>query len=166
MLSFAPTSRSIELPPRRTPIKIARLQSSCVIAASLIAIATLTPRVAAADVGLGNPVAIGFGSHPRLLPTLHATASAEAGSWSYTAKGYFKIAGKTVARLPSFHGTADTVLRTTALNVSTSARHQIGIAARRHNAKRVTLTVVIKATRSDGTSGSFSQDAFLTLPKR
>lgn len=156
---FSPTqSRSTVFTPRTVAF--------CAIIGSVIACAAVGvgARVAGADVGLGNPVAIGFGAHPRLLPTLHATASAEANSWSYTAKGYFKIAGKTVARLGSFQGTADTTPRTTKLNVSTTARHNIRVAAKRHHAKRVTLSLVIKAARAGGASGTFSQDSFLTLP--
>jgi hypothetical protein len=161
MFSSTQSRRFTDLTPRTVAI--------CAIIASLIACgaAGVRTHVARADVGLGNSIAIGFGPNPRLLPTLHATASAEANSWSYTAKGYFKIAGKTAARLASFEGTADTTPRTIKLNVSRTARHNIGVAAKRHHAKRVTLTLVIKATRAGGGStGTFSEDSYLTLPLR
>jgi hypothetical protein len=137
-----------------------------VIVTAGVAAAVLAPHAAFADIGGGNPVAIGFGTHPALLPTLHATISSEQGSYSFAAKGYFKISGKTVARLPSFAGRADsTALSHMTLTVSHATRHIIRAAAKRRGAHRTTLTITIKATDSSGRVGNYSQDAFLTIPR-
>jgi hypothetical protein len=57
------------------------------------------------------PFALAIKPNAQLLPVLHATeavGSPEDGrEYDYVTKGYFKVAGKTVARLPSFSGHAD-----------------------------------------------------------
>ena len=73
----------------------------------LVGVAAGAPIVHAAG---GPPLTLNFGKSPQLLPTLHATQVLDAADvqdgrqYDYSVKGYFKIAGKTVARLPTFTG--------------------------------------------------------------
>ena len=89
-----------------------------------------------------------FGKKPRLLPTLHAKQTLDAAQdtreYDYSAKGYFKIANKTVARLPQFTGHATRTLKPITLKVKTSTRRTIRAVAKRHHAKHVILTLVYR----------------------
>jgi hypothetical protein len=121
--------------------------------------------VAGADVGTSNPVGFGFGPHPTLLPTLHITVGTDTGPFTYTAKGYFKVGNKTVARLHSFSGTATTTITKRALHVTTWERHVIRAAARRHHARKTTLTIVTRVSGS-GPTETYHSDAYLTIPPK
>ncbi len=129
-----------------------------------------------ADCGTGPAFALGFGKAPRLLPTLHPTESLDCGGdgreYDYTVKGYFKVADRTVARLPSFAGHADANIERLPLNVKRSTRHTIRAAAKRRGARRTTLTLVYRLTRTNPVAGdpnplvqTYSTDAFLTIPR-
>ncbi len=121
---------------------------------------------ASADVGTGNPVGFGFGLHPFLRPVLHPTVASDTNDFKYTAKGYFKIGDRTVARLGSFSGTATNTPTRITLKVSTYARHIIRAEARRRRAKRTTLTIVSKIQGPNGgTSTTYTSDVFLIIPK-
>jgi hypothetical protein len=114
-----------------------------------IAVWTMGPSEAQADAGMYT-FRLDFGKHPRLLPTLHAKQNLDAAEedreYDYTAKGYFKIATKTVARLPQFSGHATQALKPISLKVKASTRHTIRAVARRHHGKHVTLTIVYRLT--------------------
>lgn len=109
-----------------------------------------------------------------MLPTLHATevldcAEVESGrEYDYTARGYFKIRGKTVARLPQIVGHADGTRQRVALAVKRSTRHSIRAAAGRVGARRVTLTLVYRLTQTAGagswTGNAYGVDSFVTIP--
>jgi hypothetical protein len=98
---------------------------------------------AGADVGQGPAVAIGTLQRD-LEPVIHATVqSGDTGTYDYTAKYYFKLGAKTVARLPSTSGVATPTAVALPLEVSTLERHEIDVAARHTGHKHVTLTIVV-----------------------
>jgi hypothetical protein len=146
----------------------------------------LAPLVIAVMLAVGSPVAhaeagftvfnLNFGKSPRLLPTLHATevldAAQENREYDYVAKGYFKVAGKTVARLPTFKGHADANRQHLALTVKRSTRSTIRAAAKHRGVHRVTLTLIYRlvlTTRIPGDQTPITQTAKqyadLTIPR-
>lgn len=151
-------------------------RATCALALATAAAATLPPSAARADCGFGPPFQLNFGASPRLLPILHATGALDCGElgsgreYDYTARGYFKIHGKTVARLPTITGHADATRRPLRLTVKRSTRHAIRAAARRRGARRVTLTLVYRLTQTAGagtwTGRAYGVDSFLTIPTR
>ena len=131
---------------------------------------------AQADCGTGPVFVLGFGKTPSLLPTLRPTEYLDCGGdgreYDYTVKGYFKVAGRTVARLPTFTGHADASVERLALNVKRSTRHTIRAAAKRRGARRTTLTLVYRITQTNtvpgdlaGPVGTYATDAHLTIPR-
>lgn len=129
-----------------------------------------------ADCGMGPVFALGFGKAPRLLPTLRPTEYLDCGGdgreYDYTVKGYFKVADRTVARLPTFTGHADASIERLALNVKRPTRHIIRAAAKRRGARRTTLTLVYRITQTNTVSGNmaspvgtYATDAHLTIPR-
>jgi hypothetical protein len=154
-----------------------RHASALVVVAIAIAILAGAP-AAHADCGFGPPFALGFGKSPRLLPTLHATENLDCGDadgreYDYVAKGYFKVAGRTVARLPSFTGHVNATHEHLTLTVKRSIRHTIRAAAARRGARRTTLTLVYRITQTNTIQGdlaspavpTYAEDAFLTIPR-
>jgi hypothetical protein len=135
----------------------------------------LTASAAHADCGLGQRFQLDFGRSPHLLPTLHAVEVLDCGEvdsgreYDYTARGYFKIHGRTVAQLPQIAGHADATRQRLTLTVKRSTRHTIRVAARRAGARRVTLTLVYRLTRTSGDGSSngkaYGVDSFLTIPQ-
>ena len=132
---------------------------------------------AQADCGVGPPFALSLGAHPRLLPTVHATEVLDCGGdgreYDYVVKGYFKVAGRTVARLPGQRGHADAARERIALTVTRSTRHTIRAAATRRGARRTTLTLVYRLTQTNVIEGdlaprvqTYAHDAFLEIPRR
>ncbi len=73
--------------------------------------------------------------------------------YDYVAKGYFKIAVETVARLPPFTGHADSTRQHIKLNVKRSTRSTIRSAARRHGKRSVDLTLVYQLTQTNRAAG-------------
>jgi hypothetical protein len=129
----------------------------------------LAPAGARADAGIGPPVSVGW-SPAILSPVLHGYVAADVGGpYPYTAKGYFKIGTKTVARLHSFSGTAQTG-QTLPISVDVTAfeRREIRAAARRYHHKRTTLTIVWTLnplpTPPPPSSLRYGTDTFLTIP--
>jgi hypothetical protein len=143
-------------------------------AAALLAGGTATTP-AGADVGQGPPVGLGL-HQPVLRPVLHAFYVADGGTYAFTARVYLKVGAKTIARLPSFAGTAgDDVQTPIDLKVSTSARHAIRVAARRTHHKRMALLVVFTVALPPppagtvsvippATSQTYGSPVFLTIP--
>lgn len=141
-----------------------------------IAVLAVAP-AARADCGLGPAFALGFGKSPRLLATLHPVESLDCGDadgrqYDYVVRGYFKVAGKTVARLPSISGHADaTHKERLSVPVKRVTRHTIRAAAKRRGAHRTTLTLVYHLTQTNVIAGDlaaqtqrYAQDVFLTIP--
>lgn len=152
--------------------------SSPAIGVLLVAVVALAgaPATARADCGTGPAFALGFGKAPRLMATLHATESLDCGGdgreYDYAVKGYFKVAGRTVARLPTFTGHADGGPDHVALPVKRTTRHTIRAAAKRRGARRTTLTLVYRITQTTTVAGdlaprvqTYATDAFLTIPR-
>ena len=155
-------------------IVIALVATATLVAASIGPAGAVT--TAHADCGMGPVFALGFGKAPRLLPTLHATEYLDCGGdgreYDYAVKGYFKVAGSTVARLPSITGHVDASRQHVALNVKRSTRHTIRAAARRRGARRTTLTLVYRLTQTRTVAGdlappvqTYATDSFLTIPR-
>lgn len=153
----------------------ARKARGCALALAAAAAVTLPASAAHADCGLAAPFWLDFGKSPRLLPTLHATEVLDCGEadsgreYDYTARGYFKIRGRTVARLPEIAGHADATRQRLALTVKRSTRRTILAAARRAGARRVTLTLVYRLTQTvpgagDGSGKAYRSEALLTIP--
>jgi hypothetical protein len=122
------------------------------------------------------PFALAIKPNAQLLPVLHATeavGSPEDGrEYDYVTKGYFKVAGKTVARLPSFSGHADRTREHLRLAVKRSTRSTIRAVAKRHGTRRVILTLVHRITLTTNIPGDMAphtqtvtQDAFLQIPR-
>lgn len=149
-------------------------------AAALI-VAAITVVAAApaahADCGFGPPFLLGFGKSPRLVTTLHATETLDCGDadgreYDYVVRGYFKVAGKTVARLPGITGHADGTHDRVTVTVKRSTRDTIHAAAERHGAHRTTLTLVYRLTQTNTIPGDqaprtpqpYADDTFLTIP--
>ena len=134
----------------RPAIVVAALLATC------LTIASFPATRARADAGM-YIFRLDFGKNPRLLPTLHAKqnldAAQETREYDYTAKGYFKIANKTVARLPQFTGHATQTLKPITLKVKSSTRRTIRAAAKRHHAKHVILTLVYRLHLANPTPG-------------
>lgn len=130
---------------------------------------------AQADCGLGAPFTLDFGKDPRLLPTVRATekldlCEVDSGrEYDYTAKGYFKIKGKTVARLPTVTGHANADRERLTLTICRTTRHTIRAAAKKRGARRVTLTLVYRLTKTTGpgtwTGRTYGDDSYLTIPR-
>jgi hypothetical protein len=121
------------------------------MAASLLAVAH-----AQADAGM-YIMRLDFGKAPRLLPVLHAKqnldGAQETRQYDYSAKGYFKIANKTVARLPEFTGHATQSLKPISLDIKRATRHTIRAIAKRRHAKHVILTLVYRLKLTNPTPG-------------
>jgi hypothetical protein len=68
-------------------------------------------RPVAADCGVGNPFMVRFAPSQILSPTMQASVVEDCTGdgivYDFTAKGYLKIAGRTVARLAPFTGHAE-----------------------------------------------------------
>jgi hypothetical protein len=146
------------------------------VAALLLALAAIALPAARADSGLGPPFSIGLGAHPRLLPTLHAVAELDPSirdrQYDYSAKGYFKVGGTTVARLATISGHATATAEHLTLTVGHATRAVVRAAARRHRTDRATLTIVTRLTQTtadpDGERPAvrtLTQDAYLTIPR-
>jgi hypothetical protein len=127
-----------------------------------------------ADMGMGNPVEFYFGNHTSheqaLGPTLYGSVIKDPPTtgpdYEYTAKGFLKVHGNTVARLPSFSGHADGTRRPLRFALSRKTRHTIRAAAKRTGSHRVTLTITAVVTTDDDaqTSTAIRQDSFLRIP--
>lgn len=93
----------------------------------------------------------------QLLPTLRAKeglAFPEDGrEYDYVTKGYFKVGGKTVARLSTITGHADRTGEHLTLTLKRSTRSTIRAAAKRHGTKRVILTLVHRITLTTNIQG-------------
>jgi len=145
-----------------------RILASLLLAASVTLGAAGT--IASADVGTGPPVGIVW-SPAVLNPVLHGFVVADVGGpYPYTAKGYFKIGTKTVARLHSFSGTAQSGQKLpVTLKVTAFERREIRTAALRYHHKRTTLTIVWTLsplpTAAPPSSLRYGADTFLTIPK-
>jgi hypothetical protein len=148
------------------------------LAAVLLAVAVVLGLSAApaaqAECGVAPPVVLDFGKTPRLLPTMHAVARLDCGNdgreYDYVVQGYFKVAGKTVARLPSFSGHSGATDARLSVPVTHATRHTIRASARRHGARRTTLTLVYRLTQTNVIGGdqaprttSYAEDSFLTI---
>jgi hypothetical protein len=152
---------------------ITRRVAGAVLAAGAITIAA----GAAPALGVGGPAfTLKFAKDARLLPTLHATevldAEQESREYDYVTKGYFKIAGTTVARLPAISGHVDATRQHRTLIVKRSTRSTIRAAAKRRGARRVTLTLVHRLTLTTHIPGdqtprtqTATQDTHLTIPR-
>ena len=96
----------------------------------------------------------------QLLPTLYAkegVAFPEDGrEYDYVAKGYFKVGGKTVARLPMITGHADGTGEQLKLTIKRSTRSTIRAAARRRGTQRVILTLVHRITLTTNIPGDMA----------
>lgn len=129
------------------------------------ALAAITAASAGAEAGIGNAFGLGFGRTPRLLPVLHPLLGqdipSDGRSYTFVARGYFKIAGKTVAKLPSFPGTSTPQPIRLSIPVSRATRHTINAAAKRSGSHRTTLTITLRTP-----DRTYAQDAFLTIPGR
>lgn len=99
-----------------------------------------------------NPSSFSLSIKPfaQLLAVLHATevvAFPEDGrEYDYVTRGYFKVAGTTVARLPTITGHADRNREHLKLGLKRSTRSTIRAAARRRGTRRVILTLVHRVT--------------------
>jgi hypothetical protein len=148
-----------------------------VLAVALLAACGVASNAAPA-VADANPsqFALGIKLNAQLLPVLHATevvGFAEDGwEWDYVTKGYFKVGGKTVARLPTFSGHANRTREHLRLTIKRSTRSTIRAAAKRRGTRRVILTLVHRLTLAAGPSGvtpgttrTVTQNAYLTVPR-
>ena len=82
------------------------------------------------------------------------------------------LGGKTVARLPSFRGHADSTREHLRLTVKRSTRSTIRAAAKRRGSRRVILTLVHQLTLTTNIPGdmalrtkTIAQDAYLVIPR-
>lgn len=93
----------------------------------------------------------------QVLPTLHATESVafpeDGREYDYVTRGYFKVGGRTVARLPTISGHADRTREHLRLAVGRSTRRTIRSAARRRGTNRVILTLVHRITLTTNIEG-------------
>ena len=124
--------------------------------------------VARADVGLGNPFGLTFGSGPRLLPverpTLVKDGAEAARDYDFVARGYFKVHSRRVGILPAFTGRTSNARQKLTITIARTTRHGIDVAVRRAHGRRVTLTIVFRATQVGTTSTrTFAQDTFLAI---
>lgn len=113
----------------------------------------------------------------RLLPVVYVKvvqdAPSDRRSQTFVAKGFFKVAGRTVAKLPEFTATSTPEPVTRGLRVSSATRHAIRAAARKSGSRRVVLTLTYKVTRADPPFASDgpprnptgAQDLFLAIPR-
>jgi hypothetical protein len=155
-------------PCRRTPRHV--------LAVALLAACGVLPHTAPALADrYPSPFALAFEhEHPRLLPVLHATERVgfpeDGWQYDYATKGYFKVADKTVARLPAFSGHADSNPEQLRLAVKRSTRRTIRAAAERHHTNRVILILVHRITETAGPTGvgdaqTVTQEVFMTIPR-
>jgi hypothetical protein len=148
-----------------------------ILAVALLAACGLASNAAPA-VADPNPSPFSFRTklNAQLLPVLHATeivGFAEDGwEYDYVTKGYFKVGGKTVARLPTFSGHADRTEEHLRLAVKRSTRSTIRAAAKRRGTRRVILTLVHRLTLTASYPGAVAprtqtvtQHAYLTIPR-
>ena len=125
---------------------------------------------ARADVGFGNPFALTFGASPRLLAVEHPTLVKDGGEsgrdYDFVARGYFKVHGRRVGTLPAFTGRTSDARQKLTITIARTTRHAVGVAVRRAHGRRVTLTLVFRATQVGTTSTrTFAQDAYLAIPR-
>jgi hypothetical protein len=130
-------------------------------------------RVYAQGTGAGEgspirPVQIDFGAVPVLRPTMRPTVRAADGQWRFSATGYFKVAGRTVARLARLSGTATPSARRVTVAISRRTRHAVRAAARRRGTRRTTLSLRLRtwSGQADSARLIFRQDVFFTIPRR
>lgn len=113
------------------------LAIACVATGSVFAINA--PSFADAN---ADPFFLSIKPNAQLLPVLHAKegmAFPEDGrEYDYATKGYFKVAGKTVARLPTITGHADGTREHLRIRVKRSTRSTVRAAARRRGTRRAT----------------------------
>ncbi|HEV2058063.1 MAG TPA: hypothetical protein VGR11_01820 [Solirubrobacteraceae bacterium] len=132
---------------------------------------------AAAALADGPTFSLGIRHNAQLLPTLDATelldAAEERREYDYVTKGYFKVGGRTVARLPVVGGHVDSTRERLTLTVKRSTRGTIRAAAKRRGSRRVVLTLVHQLTLTTNIVGdmaartkTISQDAYLVIPRR
>jgi hypothetical protein len=156
-------------------MSLRRLTPRHVLAVALLAACGPLPYPAPALADQNSsPFALAFEhKHPRLLPVLHATERVgfpeDGWQYDYATKGYFKVADKTVARLPAFSGHADSNPEQLRLAVERSTRRTIRAAARRHRTNRVILILVHHITETAGPTGvgdrqTVTQQVFMTIP--
>jgi hypothetical protein len=148
----------------------------------LLALALLAACGTAAQTGsaiaddTSSPFSVRIKLNAKLLPVLHATevvAFAEDGwEYDYVTKGYFKVADKTVARLPTFSGHADRTEQHLRLPIKRSTRHTIRAVARHHRTRHVILVLVHHLTLTTSLPGAVApstqtvtQNADLTIPR-
>lgn len=152
-----------------------RISPRHALAVALIA-ASSAGATAAPALADGPTFTLGIRHNAQLLPTLHATelldAAEEGREYDYVTKGYFKVGGKTVARLPSFRGHADSTREHLRLTVKRSTRSTIRAAAKRRGSRRVILTLVHQLTLTTTIPGdmalrtkTIAQDAYLVIPR-
>ena len=121
--------------------------------------------------------ALAIEHNAQLLPTLHATERVgfpdDGREYDYVTKGYFKVGGKTVARLPAITGHADSNPEHVTLSVKRSTRSTIRAAAKRRGSKRTILTLVHRITLTTNIAGdmaarteTLSQDVYLVIPRK
>ncbi len=103
---------------------------------------------------------------------MHLVKARDGREYDYVVKGYFKVAGNTVARLPSITGHADVTHERLALTLKRSTRNTIRAAAKRRGARRTTLTLVYRLTQANTIPGDqaprtdrYADDTFLTIAK-
>jgi hypothetical protein len=152
-------------------------RASVVLALATLPALAVSPATqpARADCGLGPPFTLDLGKDPRLLPTVPATENLDlcevdsGREYDYTAKGYFKIKGKTVARLPTITGHANADRQRLKLTIGRATRHTIRAAAKTRGARRVTLTLVYRLTQTTEpvtwTGRPYGDDSYLTIPR-
>lgn len=96
----------------------------------------------------------------QLLPTLHAkegVAFPEDGrEYNYSTKGYLKVGGRTVGRLPTIRGHADGSRQHLRIAVKRSTRSKVRSAAKRRGTRRVVLTLVHRVTLTTNIPGDMS----------
>lgn len=123
-----------------------------------------------------SPFALVIRPEAKLLPVLHAVESVafpeDGREYDYATKGYFKVAGRTVGRLPQIRGHADGTRQHVRLTVKASTRHAIFASARRHHTRRVTLTLVHQLALTSNVPGDMAprrststQHVYLTVPR-
>lgn len=137
-------------------MSLRRLTPRHVLAVTLLAACGVVSQTAPALADRNpDPFYLGFKQkYGRLLPVLHATERVgfpeDGRQYDYVTKGYFKVADKTVARLPAFSGHADSTPEHIRLAVKRSTRRTIRAAAKRHHTNRVILILVHRITRTGG----------------
>jgi hypothetical protein len=151
----------------RRPILVVALLAAC---------ATLPHAAPALADSNPSPFSLSIKHDAPLLSVLHATeivGSPEDGrEYDYVTKGYFKVGGRTVARLRTITGHADATREHLTLTVKRSTRSTIRAAAKRHGSRHVILTLVHRLTLTTNIPGDMAprtqtvtQDVVLTIPR-